>query len=155
MWIEKLFSLKYVALLIASLLMITGLTGICLGVLSGFHAFMVLIGGLEGRVGLYLIESIDQLLFSLVVMILAAGIYKLFVGNEDTFSNSLVLKNIGNFKELKILLWETMLLTMTIWAALGFFMDDEVTYEQLILPASILLLALSLYIVRGKEREKR
>ena len=86
-------------------------------------------------------------------MILAAGIFKLFVGNRETFSNSLVLKGINSFKELKVLLWETLLLTLTVWSALGFIIETEkLRYEQLILPASILLLALSLYIVKGKSK---
>ena len=143
--------MKYMALLIAILFLITGIAGIALGLLSTYHAFLILIGQAEGRVGVYLIESIDKLLFSLVIMILAAGIFKLFVGNKDTFGNSLVLKGINSFKDLKVLLWETLLLTLTVWSALGFIIETEkLHYEQLILPVSILLLALSLYIVKRK-----
>ena len=153
MWLEKLFSLKYVALVIAITFMITGLARIFLGLLSTYHVFLALIGLGEGRVGLHLSESIDKLLFSLVVMILAAGIFKLFVGNKETFGNSLVLKGINSFKELKLLLWETLLLTLTVWSALGFIIETEkLRYEQLILPGSILLLALALYIVKGKSK---
>lgn len=153
MWLEKLFSLKYAALLIAILFMITGLAGIALGLVSAYHAFLIFIGQGEGRVGVHLIEAIDKLLFALVIMILAAGIFKLFVGNKETFGNSLVLKGINSFKELKILLWETLLLTLTVWSALGFIIETEkLHYEQLILPASILLLAISLYIVKRKDK---
>ncbi len=154
MWLERIFSLKYTALLISILLAISGLTGFVLGGVHVYTSILILLGQEEGRVGVHLIESIDTLLFSLVVLILAAGIFKLFVGNKDTFSNSLVLHSINNFKELKVLLWETLLLTLTVWAALGFFSEPGVFRpEQLILPGSILLLSISLYIVRGKHKE--
>jgi hypothetical protein len=154
MWLEKLFSLKFAAMLIAILFMMIGLGGIGLGLVSVYHAFLVLIGRESGRVGVHLIESIDKLLFSLVIMILSAGIYKLFTGNKATYSNSLVLKGINSFKELKILLWETLLLTLTVWSSLGFLTQTEnFRLEQLILPGSILLLAIALYIVKGKNKE--
>ena len=89
----------------------------------------------------------------MVVLILAAGIFNLFVGDKDTFQNSMVLSRIGDFKELKVLLWETMLLTLTVWCALSFFLDPvDLSYEQLILPGSILLLALALYAVKGGKK---
>ena len=154
MWLERLFSLKFVALLISILFMMIGLVGIALGLVSVYHAFLILIGQETGRVGLHLIESIDKLLFSLVIMILAAGIFKLFAGNKETFSKSIVLRGINSFKELKVLLWETLLLTLTVWSSLGFMIETEkLRVEQLILPASILLLAVALYIVKGKNKE--
>ena len=140
-------------MLIAILFMMIGLAGIGLGLVSVYHAFLVLIGRESGRVGLHLIEAIDKLLFSLVIMILAAGIYKLFAGNRETFKNSLVLRGINSFKELKVLLWETLLLTLTVWSSLGFLIETvNLRLEHLILPASILLLAIALYIVKGKNK---
>lgn len=154
MWLERLFSLKYTALVIATMLLITGLAGLAMGVLDVFHSLMILVGIEEGRVGIHVIEAVDKLLFALVLFILAAGIFKLFVGNKDTFSNTLVLKSINSFKELKVLLWETLLLTLTVWASLGFFVDtDRVKPEQMILPGSILLLALALYLVKGGKKD--
>ena len=140
--------------MIAILFTMIGLGGIGLGLVSIYHAFLILIGQESGRVGIHLIESIDKLLFALVIMILAAGIYKLFAGNKETFRNSLVLRSINSFKELKVLLWETLLLTLTVWSSLGFLTQTEnFRLEQLILPGSILLLAIALYIVKGKNKE--
>lgn len=153
MWLEKLFSLKYTAFLISILIMLIGLAGLVMGITNLYHAVLTLVGLEDGRVGLLLIESIDKFLFSLVILILAAGIFKLFVGTKETFRNSLVLKDIDTFKELKVLLWETLLLTLTVWAALGFFnKTEDFGLEQMILPGSILLLAISLWLVKGKDK---
>ena len=156
MWLEKIFGLKYVGILISTILMLVGLTGIVLGIRYAYHGVLILIGQEEGKVGVHLIESIDTLLFSVVVLILAAGIFKLFAGNKDTFKRSQVLYKIKDFKELKILLWETLLLTLTVWSSLSFFLDPiNLRLEQLILPGSILLLALSLYLIKGKNQSSK
>ena len=44
------------------------------------------------------------------------------------------------------------MITLTVWCALGFFIDiDKLRYEQLILPFTILLLALALYFIKKGE----
>lgn len=55
--------------------------------------------------------------------------------------------------DLKVLLWETLLLTLTVWFSLNFFAHPEnSTYEHLILPVSILLLALALKLVKPESK---
>ncbi len=113
---------------------------------------LILLGKHEGSAGGSVMESIDTFLFALVILILAGGIFKLFVGNQNTFKESTVFSKVNNFKDLKVLLWETILLTLTVWCALGFFIDsDQLSYEQLILPFTILLLALALSLVKKGE----
>ena len=154
MWIEKLFKFKYIALLISILTLICGLTAIFVGLLRITEAILVLAGIHTGRPGVLLIESVDTFLFSLVVLILSGGIFKLFCGNETTFSNIGIFSQLKTFKDLKVLLWESLLLTLTVWCANSFFLDTaESTYERLILPVSIVLLALALHLVRGKKGE--
>ena len=98
-----------------------------------------------------MIEAVDTYLFAMVILILGGGIYKLFVGNQNTFSKSTVLSKINTFAELKVLLWETLLLTLTVWCALDFFLTEpeDLHIEMLILPASVLILAAALRLVRG------
>jgi hypothetical protein len=80
---------------------------------------------------------------------LSGGIFKLFVGDENTLKKSIVFANIKNFKDLKVLLWETLLLTLTVWCALGFFLKPaSLSYELLIFPVTIVLLALALKLMK-------
>ncbi len=150
--LERLFSLKYVALLVSLLLMVCGILAVILGGNILVESILVLIGLKDGLPGVYLIEAVDTYLFALVILMLSGGIFKLFVGDENTLKNSIVFANIKNFKDLKVLLWETILLTLTVWCSLGFFLDpDNLRYELLIFPVSIVLLALALKLMRGND----
>jgi uncharacterized membrane protein YqhA len=61
--------------------------------------------------------------------------------------------NIKNFKELKILLWETILVTLVVFSLTGLVSGkDTLTWNVLILPAVIFVLSLSLFLMkRGEE----
>lgn len=112
---------------------------------------MELIGPHEGIMQpvIHIIEVVDTFLFSLVFLVLGGGIFKLFVGNEHTFKESIVFSKIKIFMNLKVLFWETLLLTLTVWCALGFFAHPgDVLYEQLILPVTIVLLAFALKLIK-------
>jgi hypothetical protein len=149
---ETVFTLKYFALIISLMIMLSGFVAVVVGSMRLFKSIMELIGLQEGdgRPGVHLIEAVDTYLFSLVILVLGGGIFKLFVGNENTFKGSAVFSKIKTFMDLKILLWETLLLTLTVWCALGFFSHPEdLRYEQLILPVTIVLLALALKLMRG------
>lgn len=147
--LEKIFQVRYLALIVSIFLMLNGILAIILGVKHLWEAILIYSGKYEGSTGREIIKSIDTFLFSLVILILAGGIFKLFVGNKDSFKDNMVFSKLNSFKELKILLWETILLTLTVWCALGFFINpQEIQYEQLILPFTIILLALALNFIK-------
>ena len=150
--LERIFKIKYLALLVSTLLMICGILAIVIGAIRLVESVLQLLGIHEGKPGIHLIESVDTLLFSLVILVLAGGIFKLFVGNEHTFKESAIFSKLNSFMDLKVLLWETLLLTLTVWCALSFFVDpDSLHYKQLILPVSILLLALALKFIKTEK----
>jgi hypothetical protein len=149
---ETVFTLKYFTLIISLMIMLTGFIAIVVGSMRLFEGIMQIIGLHEGdgKPGIHLIEAVDTYLFSLVILVLGGGIFKLFVGNENTFKGSVVFSKIKTFMDLKVLLWETLLLTLTVWCALGFFAHPkDLQYEQLILPVTIVLLALALKLMKG------
>ncbi len=147
--ISRLFSMKFLAFIVALVLLIIGVLVIALSVSTIVKTLVEYFQHENVHPGAHLIESVDTLLFSLVILLLSGGIYKLFVGDSNTFKHISVLSKIKNFKDLKVLLWETILLMLTVSAALDFFLDDNYTYEYLILPAGILLLTLALRIMKG------
>ena len=57
--------------------------------------------------------------------------------------------NINNFKELKVLLWETILVTLVVFTLTSIATDRSgLHWEMLILPGVVLILSLSLYLMR-------
>jgi len=152
---EALFTLKYFALIISLMIMLSGFIAVVVGTIRLFKSIVQLTGLIEGdgKPGVHLIEAVDTYLFALVILVLGGGIFKLFVGNENTFKGSAVFSKINTFMDLKVLLWETLLLTLTVWCALGFFAHPkDLQFEQLILPVTIVLLALALKLMRGIKR---
>ena len=108
----------------------------------------------ESHPGLSILESLDVFLVALVFLLFAIGIAKLFI--PDTAEN-LNIKipewlDIKNFTELKLLLWEAVLTTLVVY-----FISDVVkqeghySWELMIIPASIILLSLSVFILRKHE----
>ncbi len=152
--IEGYFRTKYMALIVSILLMLSGVLTLIIGVKNIAEAVLIIAGHQEGKPGVYIIESVDTFLFALVIFILAGGIFKLFVGNENTLKDSMVFSRIHNFMDLKVLLWETLLLTLSVWCSLGFFLQtDTLTYDLLIFPAAIVLLALALKLMKGNNHQ--
>jgi len=144
--------MKYLTIFISALLFICGLFGLTLSVVKIIKAVTLSIQH-QGHPGYYLVEAIDSILLSIVIFIMSGGIYKLFVGNENTFSESLVFSKLTSFKELKVMLWEALLLTLTVWCVLGFYFnpEDSISYEKLVVPATILMLALGLRFITNKK----
>ncbi len=148
--LERFFKIKYLALIVSILLMLSGLLAIIVGTKKIVEAILIIAGFHEGIPGIHVIESVDTFLFALVIFILAGGIFKLFVGDEHTLKDSIVFSKIHSFMDLKVLLWETLLLTLTVWCSLDFFLrPEELSFELLILPVSIVLLALALKLIKG------
>ena len=156
MSIAKLLGMKIPAPLISSLIILLGIMALGLGVYRTYEAALILLQIEEGLAGVTLIEALDVYLVALVILILGGGIFKLFVGDENTFKAIPVLASISSFKELKILLWETLLLMLTIWATLDFAIDEpeQLQFELLIIPLSVLILAVALRLVREPHKKK-
>jgi uncharacterized membrane protein YqhA len=104
--------------------------------------------------GTYLLKGLDFFLIGIVFMIFALGIMKIFTHYhipDDNFPEWLKIKS---FKELKILLWETILLTMVVFCLTQVRgAKESIKWDLLVLPAIILVLTISLYLVKGKKEE--
>jgi hypothetical protein len=88
--------------------MLSGFIAIVVGTVFLFKSNLELNGINEGDgpPGILLIEAVDTYLFSFVILVLGGGIFKLFVGDENTFKGSVVFSKIKTFMDLKVLLRE-------------------------------------------------
>lgn len=106
----------------------------------------------EHKPGFQILKGLDIFLVSIVFMIFGLGILKIFVLSHMPFTDLLDWLNIKNFKELKILLWETILVTLVVFSLTGLVSGKEtLTWDALILPAVIFVLSLSLFIMKKGE----
>ncbi|MCK0126968.1 YqhA family protein [Gelidibacter japonicus] len=99
----------------------------------------------------YLLKALDTFLIALVLFIFARGVYTLFISNKNIIDNNDVLKwsrtpNIGHLKN--VLAEVIIIILFVIFLEIIFENIDNLKWEFIIIPISILLLALGLKFLR-------
>jgi uncharacterized membrane protein YqhA len=103
----------------------------------------------ELKPGMYLLKGLELFLVSMVFMIFALGMLRLFIVYHAHNEQVPSWLKIENFKELKVLLWETILVTLVVFTLTKVASDSEVlTWNALILPGVILALTGSLFLMK-------
>ena len=134
---------------------------IAMGILESIH-------GLKGifiekdhpdeRPGLIILESLDVFLVALVFLIFAIGITMLFLPKSaDQLRENLPnWMNIKSFIELKLILWEAILTALIVFFVTEVYQDEaHLSWDILLIPGSILILSLSIFVLRKSEHKKR
>ena len=99
----------------------------------------------------YLLKALDTFLIALVLFIFARGVYTLFISNKNIIDDNDVLKwsrtpNIGHLKN--VLAEVIIIILFVIFLEVIFENIDNLKWEFIIIPISILLLALGLKFLR-------
>jgi uncharacterized membrane protein YqhA len=152
---ERLLKIRYITVAIVIFAVLHALAFLVLGAESALAAYTHLFdapSGAMSRAGVELLHSLDFLFVSMVLIVMALGIAKLFLLDPNRKDNSELPSwlQIESISELKVLLWETILTTLLILAlsvlTAGVF--TEPNWTILLLPAATLLLALSLHFMK-------
>jgi uncharacterized membrane protein YqhA len=117
-----------------------------IGVYKSAHAYILIAQGrLEERPGVFIAESLDSFLMALFFLIFGMGISKLFLPNKILIKEyDLPWLKVGNFSELKFIMWEVLLTTLCVFfTTQAIIKSEHLDWSILALPASILLLAVS------------
>jgi uncharacterized membrane protein YqhA len=122
------------------------------GVLECIKGYkMILAHGMseELKPGMYLLRGLELFLVSMVFLIFALGMLRLFIVYHADDEHVPAWLKIENFKELKVLLWETILVTLVVFTLTKVASAMEVlTWNALILPGVILALTGSLFLMK-------
>ncbi len=107
----------------------------------------------------YLIKSLDAFLIALVLLIFSYGVYSLFISKHSGIDESGALKwiRIPSIAHLKNTLAEVIIVILFVkFLEVALLNLDNLTWKLLVLPCSILLLALSLKFLglRGQSSSK-
>jgi uncharacterized membrane protein YqhA len=125
--------------------------------MESIHGYKIFFkDGLDGneRPGVYLLEGLDLFLVSMVFLIFALGIIRIFTHYNTTEDENLPRwLRIKDFKELKVLLWETILVTLVVFTFTRIISNKEVLqWNTLIIPSVVLILMLSLFLMKRSEK---
>ena len=151
---RHLLKIRYVAVVIVILAVLHALAFLVMGAEIAIKAYWHILdqSAAAARPGVELLHSLDFLFVSLVLLVLGLGIAKLFVVNltEDETAALPIWLRIDSISQLKVLLWETILTTLLIVALSDLIrgLFTKLEWSALTIPAAILLLALSLFLIK-------
>lgn len=150
--IEILFRIRYLAIVVAIFMLLNSIAMMVLGAIKAIEGYLMIFEKFQGtehlQPGISLAESVDALLFALVTMIFFLGIIKLFISNNQVEVNLPEWLNIKDFKQLKTMLWEALLVALVLTFTIDILRHDYIMdWKTLILPASIILLSGSLKLM--------
>ncbi len=100
---------------------------------------------------IYLMKALDTFLIALVLFIFAYGVFTLFISNKNNIENNGVLKwiRVPSIGHLKNVLAEVIIIILfVIFLEVVFENIDNLKWEFMIIPISVLLLALGLKFLR-------
>lgn len=151
--IQQFIKVRYIFLLGVIFVLLNSILFLVAAVIKSFHGYRIFLEhGLEHgnpRPGVYLLESLDLLLISIVFFILGFGILKIFILSDEVDEKHPHWLQMKNFMDLKALLWETILVTLMIFAFTRIVSSQEaLTVQSLILPGIIVMLSLGLFIMK-------
>ncbi len=127
-------------------------------VLVFFHQGDVDSNDLAGSMAIGLLKAVDLFLIAIVFFVFSLGILVLFHQAETPLPIKLPeWLRIKNFMQLKVILWEAILTTLVVSFLAGLaekrIRGIETSMLNLILPAGILLIALSLFFLKKGDKE--
>jgi uncharacterized membrane protein YqhA len=156
--VEQLLKVRYLALVVVILAILHAMAFLFMGAEIAFRTYLHMFAPETGertvRHGMELLHSLDFLLVSLVLIILAVGVAKLFLApataTHDRFASYPTLLKVESFSDLKILLWESILTALLILglSSLTEELTGKMEWTALVVPVAIFLLALSLYFMK-------
>jgi uncharacterized membrane protein YqhA len=154
---QKILAFRYILIIAVFFLLISSFVFIIVGAVLSIEGIIEFIHfgfipNEEIRPGIKLLEGLDAFMIALIFMIFGMGIARLFLFDKDKDINVPSWLNIHDLKGLKILLWETILVTLVILSINPLVKGKVVSWEILIYPGFILILSLALFLMRGKEK---
>jgi uncharacterized membrane protein YqhA len=150
---SRLLRVRYVFLLVSAFSFLSSLYFIGVGIMETVHAIGTVLGHDSDRIGagIRLFEALDRFLIAVLFYIFGVGMIKLFM--PELFRDAELPRwlDIRDIKELKVLLWETVLVTLMVLSVTEIVTaKGELTWNALILPSVIVILSLSLFLMRSK-----
>lgn len=154
--INVIIKFRYLFIIAVGFILINAIVFLVAGVVQcvhGYGAFFrsgFMISEVD-RPGVHLLEALDYFMIALVFMIFGLGLGRLLFFDQVASEKLPKWLRINNLIDLKILLWETILLTMVIFCITHISKSSVRSWDILIFPGVILILTLALFLVKAKK----
>jgi len=155
--LQKLLSIRYIIFIVVIVMFLNAAFFIVGGTAMSIKGYMEFaqngfIPNETYQPGLYVLKGLDGFMLAIIFLIFGFGIARLFLFNnasDDKMPSWLIFRDM---KGLKVILWETILVTLVIFCLQILLTQKQQSPEMLILPGAILILAIALFFIRWKER---
>ena len=158
--VSFLLRFRFLAAVVVIIVLVHAIGLLVLGATMGYKAYTIMAQGPpwtgEDRPGIHIAESVDALLFAIVLMILALGTANLFLTKDPHAhdKDTPMWMRVESFLELKLMLWEAILLVLVMATMTSILPRlDHLDLNMLILPGVIVLLAGGLFLVRRSSQK--
>ncbi len=155
---RAMWSFRFVILVAVFALLLSSLVAFYLGVNSTYKAFSEITGAAHSEKGIkanavivYLISSIDEFLLGIIMIIIAFGIYELFISKIDFADEGKLLYpkwlTFHSLEELKAVLTKVIIIILMVYFFKSVVMMEFTTpLSILFLAAGIILIAFANYV---------
>ncbi len=151
---NSLLWLRYLYIVVVVFNAINSIAFLAIGVYKSIHGYIAVVESMGhhkewSNPGIHLAEALDSFLISIIFMIFAFGIYKIFLNDNTKESNLPKWLDIKSLSDLKLLLWEGIVITLLVFTLTVIIGDIEnLSWNMLILPAIVFLLTVGLVLLR-------
>jgi uncharacterized membrane protein YqhA len=152
--LNRLMLLRYMSLIAVVASFFGAALMFVIGAVKTYNAYATYVTGDVGAQGVsetniamaYVIQSFDAFLIALALLIFAYGVYNLFVSRAEPGTDSgEPWLQVSSFAQLKKLLAELVIIILFVrFLEIALFSIEGLSWEALVLPVGILLLALAL-----------
>jgi uncharacterized membrane protein YqhA len=154
---QKLLNIRYIILLAVAILFLNAVFFIIGGTVLSVKGYIEFaqngfIPSETYKPGMYIMKGLDAFMLAIIFIIFGLGIARLFLFNNASDDQIPSWLRFHEMKGLKVLLWETILVTLVIYCLQMLLTYKNQAPEMLILPGAILLLSVALFFVRWKEK---
>lgn len=151
---ENIYKYRYLFLMAVIFLLLNSLAFIVMGVVECTEGYVQLVrSGFQNtetnRPSMHLLEGLDLFVSALVFMIFGLGLGQLFVLNDTAYQSLPKGLGIESLKELKVLLWETILVALVIYCVTHLLRMDPMSWEILPFPILIVILSVALFFFKS------
>jgi uncharacterized membrane protein YqhA len=155
--LKKLLNVRYIVFLAVAILLLNTVFLIIGGAAISIKGYIEFVkNGFtpseDYEAGLHLMEGLDAFMIAIIFIIFGLGIARIFLFNQVADDQVPHWLRFHDIKGLKVLVWETILVTLVIFCLQILLKSESQTLELLILPGAILILSVSLFFVRWKEK---
>ena len=152
--LKSLLKLRYLYIVVVVFNAINSVAYLAVGVYKSIHGYIAIFESMShhdewGNPGIHLAEALDAFLISIIFLIFAFGVYKIFLSDNTKESNLPKWLDIKSLSDLKLLLWEGIVVSLLVFTLTVIFTDiDNPSWDMLILPAIVFLLTVGLILLR-------